>query len=688
MNKRRAAWWLAGALALPTAALVAGEVLGWPFLRDALLQQLQRRAGTAVKLDGDFHLRLLWRPTLRVGHLHIGSAPGVDAPFLLDARHVELGWRWADVWRWRRGSAPLRVHRLHAQRLEAHLVRASDGRASWWFGAPRGDPAQPEWDLPRVGSLRVDNGRVRVEDAPWQTALRIELSGGEGEQPVADAGYRLAVEGRYRALPLVLEVQSGGALPLLQDPQADAPAADVPVRIEGRAGASSLLFEGRAGALLGERRLQGALRFRGPSLARVGKPLGLTLPETPPFALQGQLGHAAGVWHLQVDRAAIGSSRLNGDFRLDTRMQPPRLQGRLGGSRMALADLGPAIGAPETKPASGRVLPQRRFDLPSLHAMDADVQVEVEELDFGSDALEPLRDLRTRLVLDAGVLQLQELNADVAGGRLHGNSRLDARLDPARWEADLRFGAIDIAGWLAGLRPAHATAPPSRPDSATLQRQQARIAQPPRQAARRVGAEQPVRAYLTGTLTGAVKASGRGRSVAEILGTLDGRGQLMLREGSLSHLATEALGLDVAEGLGVLMRGDRPLPLRCAWFDLAVQGGVVQPRQAVIDNDDTEVRIDGQVDLRQETLALRLVARPKDVSPFTLRTPVTLGGTLADPQVGVEAAPLAGKALGAVVLGAAVAPLAALLPFVDLGVGHEQDACSRPTRAAANDVRR
>ena len=96
----------------------------------------------------------------------------------------------------------------------------------------------------------------------------------------------------------------------------------------------------------------------------------------------------------------------------------------------------------------------------------------------------------------------------------------------------------------------------------------------------------------------------------------------------------------------------------------------------------------GHVDLRDETLALRLVARPKDVSPFTLRTPVTVGGTLADPQVGVEAAPLAGKALGAVVLGAAIAPLAALLPFVDLGVGHEQDACARPPRAAVNDVRR
>jgi len=479
----------------------------------------------------------------------------------------------------------------------------------------------------------------------------------------------MSVEGRYRALPLALKLRSGGALPLLKDAQAEPPATDVPLRIEGRAGAASLLFDGHAGALLGERRLQGALRLRGPSLARVARPLGLTLPQTPPFDLQGQLGHAGGVWHLRVARAAIGRSLLDGEFRFDARMQPARLQGRLGGRRLGLADLGPAVGVPASAAApASRVLPQRRFDLPSLRAMDADVQVAIDELDFGSDALKPLLDLRTQLLLQGGVLRLQDMKANVAGGQFRGSSSLDANLEPARWTVDLRFGSVDVAGWVAGLRPAAAASAPSRPSGAALQRQ--------RQQARS-GADQPLQAYLTGTLTGAIKATGSGRSVAEILGNADGRAQLMLREGTLSHLATEALGLDVAEALGVLASGDRPLPLRCGWLDLALQDGVVRPQQAVIDNEDTEVRISGQLNLRDESLALRLSARPKDISPFTLRTPVTLQGTLAAPQLGVEGAPLAGKVLGAVALGVAIGPLAALLPFVDLGVGDDHDACAR-----------
>lgn len=667
--RRGTRWWLV-APALVAAALAAGELGGWPFLQWPVRQVVQRLGGVPATLDGRFRMRLLWRPMLQVEHLRIDNARPSPHPFLLEARGLDLGWRWGDVWRWRRGEVLL-LQRLHAQHLQAYLARDAAGHANWQFGSAPPDAGDDAWQPPRIGSLRVHEGQVVVDDQPFETQLRIALQGGEGERaPAGDTGYRMAVQGRYRALPLDLALQSGGALPLLQEPEADAPALDVPLRVEGRAGAAWLRFDGSAGALLGERRLQGALLLRGPSLAQVAKPLGLTLPQTPPFELKAQLGHAAGVWHLRAERAAIGSSLLDGEFRLDTRRQPALLQGRLGGRRLALLDLGPAIGAPQGEGAKqrGRLLPQRQFDLPSLRGMDADVQLAIDELDFGTSALAPLLDLRTRLQLQRGVLQLQQLKAHVAGGSVRGATRLDPNAEPARWEVDLRFSNIDIAGWMAGLRPAGEGPAPRKPGEAGLKQQR-------RQA--RAAGEQPVQSYLTGTLNAAIKATGRGRSTAEILGSLDGRAQVMLREGTLSHLATEALGLDVAEGLGVLLRGDQPLPLRCGWFDLALQHGIVQPQQAVVDNADTEFRLSGHVNLRDESLALRIVARPKDVSPFTLRTPVTLQGSLASPQVSVEGERLAAKTLGAVVLGAAINPLLAWLPFVDLGVGHENDACSR-----------
>src|SRR5690606_30935081 len=106
------------------------------------------------------------------------------------------------------------------------------------------------------------------------------------------------------------------------------------------------------------------------------------------------------------------------------------------------ADLGPAIGAPRGSVAApaaaaearaqvkGRVLPQRRFDLPSLKAMDADVKVDIDSVDFGTPAMAPLQRFRTQLKLHGGVLRLEDLHASVAGGRFEGLTQLDANATP------------------------------------------------------------------------------------------------------------------------------------------------------------------------------------------------------------------------------------------------------------------
>ena len=118
------------------------------------------------------------------------------------------------------------------------------------------------------------------------------------------------------------------------------------------------------------------------------------------------------------------------------------------------------------------------------------------------------------------------------------------------------------------------------------------------------------------------KASGAGNSTAEIIAHLDGQALLQVHEGTLSHLLTELAGLDVAQALGVFIRGDRPLPLRCARLDLVIQQGIVQPRLAFLDNDDSSMTMGGKVDLRDESLDLRVTVQPKDFSPLTLRAPI------------------------------------------------------------------
>ncbi|HEY6511498.1 MAG TPA: AsmA family protein, partial [Burkholderiaceae bacterium] len=495
MPRRRTHWAAAAVAGALAAAIVAGEASGWPFLKNPLRDAMQRAAGVPVQFEGRFRLHLLWRPRLQIDHLNIASSPAVPAPHLIDGRRIELTWRWGDLWRWRQGGA-LKLRSLRADALDVQLVRQRDGRASWQIGrAQQAQPPATRQPLPTAGWLELADGRIVIDDALRDTHLQFELRGGEGSaQANASHGYRATVNGRLRELPLNLTVRSDGALPLLRDDDDDGPDTKTALRVEGAVGESRIAFDGHAAALLSARHLDGALRFSGPSLASVGEPLGLTLPQTPPFHLQGRINHHSGVWTLHSERLTIGRSDLAGEFRYDTRAKPPRLSGRATGTQLLLADLGPSIGAPAgrsttaapaaasapgrptaaasapvrqaaAKPAPGRqtapapsrqsaaasapgrrVLPQQRFDLPSLRAMDADVELAIDQLVLSTNAVNPLRNLRTRILLDDGVLELQKLQAQVAGGRLNGSTRLDGRVEPARWAAQLRFGDVDVAG--------------------------------------------------------------------------------------------------------------------------------------------------------------------------------------------------------------------------------------------------
>jgi uncharacterized protein involved in outer membrane biogenesis len=183
------------------------------------------------------------------------------------------------------------------------------------------------------------------------------------------------------------------------------------------------------------------------------------------------------------------------------------------------------------------------------------------------------------------------------------------------------------------------------------------IAQP------REGGQPP---YLTGELDARVALEGPGRSIAQLLSQAQGEARLLWTRGTLSHLVVEGAGIDVAQAVGVVLRGDESLPVRCGAADLRVQRGVVVPRLLVVDASDSTLWATGQLSLAQESLDLTLRSAPRDFSPLALRTPVHVRGTLADPEIGLDKGPLARRIVPAVLLGL-VNPLAALLPLVDPG---------------------
>jgi uncharacterized protein involved in outer membrane biogenesis len=373
----------------------------------------------------------------------------------------------------------------------------------------------------------------------------------------------------------------------------------------------------------------------------VGDPLGLALPTTGPFQTRGFLAKDGDLWKAVFEEAQLGQSHLRGAFTFDRRPAVPLLAGRLSGSRVLLQDLGPSVGAEPrasraaaAKPKRGKVLPDRQFDLPTLRAMEANILVDIAHLDLGTALLEPIRPLRGHLRLRDAVLTLSDLDARTAEGRITGMLQLDGRKPVAGWDADIRLVGVRLERWLRQSRGNNA---------------------PP---------------YVSGMLDGQVKVTGKGRSTAEILGSLDGGIRFHMRDATLSHLIVEVVGLDAAQAFGVFIKGDASLRIQCNIFDLGVEKGVVKPRVLIIDTRDSTVLVDGTLSLQTEALDLTAIVSPKDFSPLTLRSPIHIKGPLSSPSVSLDKGRIAGKVGAAAVL-ALVNPIAALLPFIDTGSSEE-----------------
>lgn len=629
------------------AAVGACEALGWPFL----VQPMQRWLGDALQRpvrvgadpasDPRVVVHLLGGIVIRAASIEIGAPPWSASGAMLQARDAVLALGYLDLWRASRG-APLRIRELRAGHLDGTLERLADGRASWQFGRRTETPDTEETPsrVPLFGRLQVDAGSLRLRDALAHVQVDATYSlvdatniSAAGVQPAGSAsGLVFDATGDYRGQSLRIALRTAGVLPVIAD---DAQALALPVELDARVGGASLTFAGTTTDALHLGALQGRFTVQGPSLAAIGRPLGLTLPQTPRFRATGLVVKAGSDWKAVVDSASIGGSRLAGAFTFTPRGIRPLLAGRLGGARLALADLGPAVGAAAAASGAagrpeGRILPDRPFDLPALRAMDANILVAIDKLDLGTDLLAPLEPLHTHLVLADGLLTLREFEAHSADGVLAGALQLDGRGAEALWRADLRWREVRLERWIRQRRSAGA---------------------PP---------------YVTGRLDGELRVAGHGRSTAAILGSLDGAARMHVGDGAISHVAIEAAGLDLAQALGVMARGDDALPLQCNVIDLVAVAGRLSPRAFVLDTRDSTIVVDGSVSLSSERIDLRLVTSPKDISPLALRTPIEVRGSFAAPALRLTRAPLVRK-LGEAGLLALLNPLAALVPLVDLG---------------------
>ena len=635
-------------------SVVIGELTGWPFLAAPIENKLTSLLGRKVSFElinkaqsvkksthtsqlntkqtietHTFHISFIGSLTLKTPKLLIAAPSWSSKPHFIVGDNILLKLRYIDMWRAYQGK-PIRIKTFQASKFDSYMERKADGRASWQLTSKPREPNKA-LRLPTFDQLLLTNGFLHIDDVPLKSNIEAKLAlvsdpvKGDSNA-VQTSTLTASATGRYQDFPLKIELVSTGKLPTNINQAEKLP---VVVTANATIGRAVLWFEGTTENMMHPNNFEGYFRLKGPSLAAVGDLLNVTLPTTAAFSTNGSIEMQGLILNTRINQMNVGGSVLNGRFTYDKTLATPLLTGQLAG-KLVITDLGPAFGSDARDKKSNKVLPTRPFDLASLRKMDADIKIDMQYLDLKTPFLEPLKPVRANLRLSNAVITLKKINALTADGRLTGDISFDGRGSKALLDANLDWNGVRLERWI---------------------KQKRATGLPP---------------YVSGKLNGKAILKGQGKSTAEILASLNGTVRTELVNGAVSHLAVEVAGLDIAQSIGVLFKGDKALPVQCGVVDLQAKNGVFTPRVMVVDTTDTTVWVDGSLSLAAESLNLRAMALPKDFSPLSIRVPLNIKGSFANPVVSLDKKPV-GLKLATSVLLAIVNPLAAVIPLLDSG---------------------
>jgi hypothetical protein len=177
-----------------------------------------------------------------------------------------------------------------------------------------------------------------------------------------------------------------------------------------------------------------------------------------------------------------------------------------------------------------------------------------------------------------------------------------------------------------------------------------------------------------GTVGGFIKLDTNGVTLHQFLARMNGDAGFFMENGEVSDLLQQLAPINVLGALGVYALGDKPVPINCLVTRFALRDGKASASTLLADTQDTQIAGAGDIDFASEGLSLSFKPRNKHFTVVSLRSPVTVGGTLAKPDFAVKTGELLARLGAAAGLGA-VLPPAALLPLVDTGLG-EHNGCS------------
>lgn len=628
--------WVVGVLFV--LIVIAGGAL-WFGGADAIAWLIQHplstMMGRQIHIEGPLTIRWGAPTRIVVEGVHVANAGWGSRPEMLSAKRLEI-----DIFARTLVFGPTRIPLIALDGATLLLETSAQGDHNWNF-APSSTAPKKRHQFPDLEQFVVHDGELIYHNG--ETGAQTELSVGrlEYDAPNPASPVKIAAEGTFQKQPIRI-AGTVGPLAELRDT-----AKPYPVTFYGALDKIRLVADGTIGEPLDFAEVDMRLSLSGAKLDELASLLGVPLPELPDFRGTAELTGGNGDWALKALTIALGKSDLEGGIAIDTNAKVPHLEANLTSSKIDLADFKGLYGgkpdtssAPAKKPDPGnRVLPDTAIAVHKLPGLNADVTFDATEI-VSSSGL-PLERVSMGLQLRDGEITLKPLRFHAAQGDVDLSLHFTPFTSngPPHLQADIDIRHIDLHQLLGG---------PAMP--------------------------QIVRA-TAGIAGGFVKIETNGVSLRDFLGHMNGDAGLFVENGQISQLLEQLAPIDVLGALGVYVRGDKSVPINCLVSRFDIKDGVATASTLIFDTPETTVVGSGNVNFGSETLFLNMTPHNKNFTTVSLRTPVEVQGTFAQPAFHLKAGKLMARLGAAVGLGVLFPP-AALIPLIDTGLG-EQNSCSK-----------
>ncbi|MGO4913899.1 AsmA family protein [Pseudogemmobacter sp. W21_MBD1_M6] len=566
-------------------------------------EQITKATGRSVSLSGDVRPSFFPRFGVSTGHVEIANADWSDAGPMLVADRLSIGLDLRAL-----VSGQIKIGQVEAIAPRILLEKNASGQGNWEFAsavaANKISATAPAGPTPASAAVKpfsieravITQGSLIYIDR--KSGIRTEMTDVTADLRVPDftgpASFDLSARAHGQPFKAKLGVSGFGAF---------LAGGVSPVALSLTAGGSDIVFDGRAG--LSPVAASGAMKAELPDLAAVTRLAGQPAPDLPKglgqsIGVSGKVTYAAdGPLTLRDGIIRLDQNRLMGNADLFL-AEVPRLNGQFTAGALDLSGLGDG-GTSGAKAASGGAVDRAgstaaqtagwskaTIDVSGLSAVNAEISLVADGVDFGSVKLGKTRVLatldRSRVVFDLREVQAYQ---GVFSGQFIVNGR----------------GGLSVGG---DLKAANVAMNPLLSAFADYDR-------------------------LRGLANLQVKFLGVGNSMNAIMNSLSGSGAFQIGKGELRGLDLAGMlrNLDASyEGEGAKTVFDRIT----ATFTMD---------KGVLSNDDLDFAAPvltasgaGQVGLGDRTLNYRVtpVALVKSDGSARITVPVLITGTWAKPR--------------------------------------------------------